>query len=69
MNKQGFRIAYYVNTYVLGFNTHVVKKEAVPQTYEGGKISIDTEAYGMFQGLIAALGKKKAVETGLGSFL
>ena len=65
--QQGFWTAYYVNTYVLGFNTHVVKKEAVPKTYEalldprwkGGKISIDTEAYGMFQGLIAAWGRKR----------
>jgi len=70
MDKQGFWTAYYVNTYVLGFNTQAVRKESVPKSYEallepkwkGGKISIDTEAYGMFQGLIAAWGKKKAVD-------
>lgn len=70
MDKQGFWTAYYVNTYVLGFNTQAVRKESVPKSYEallepkwkGGKISIDTEAYGMFQGLIAGWGKKKAVD-------
>jgi iron(III) transport system substrate-binding protein len=70
MDKQGFWTAYYVNTYVLGFNTQAVRKESIPKNYEallepkwkGGKISIDTEAYGMFQGLIAAWGKKKSVD-------
>jgi ABC-type Fe3+ transport system substrate-binding protein len=50
--KQGFWTAYYVNTYVLDFNTQAVRKESVPKSYEasldpkwkGGKISIDTEA-------------------------
>lgn len=70
VDKQGFWTAYYVNTYVLGFNTHAVRKEVVPKSYEalldpkwkGGNISIDTEAYGMLQGLIAAWGKEKAVD-------
>jgi iron(III) transport system substrate-binding protein len=52
MDKQGFWTAYYVNTYVLAFNTQAVRKESVPTSYEallepkwkGGKISIDTEA-------------------------
>jgi iron(III) transport system substrate-binding protein len=53
-----------VNSYVLGWNTQLVKKPDVPKTYEellnpkwkGGQISVDTEAYGMLEGLKASLG-------------
>lgn len=69
VDKEGFWTAYYVNTYVLGYNTKEVKKADVPKTYEallepkwkGGKISIDTEAYGMMEGLIGVWGKEKAL--------
>jgi ABC-type Fe3+ transport system substrate-binding protein len=50
---------YYLNSYVLGWNTKLVKREGVPRNYEpllnpkwkGGQISLDTEAYGMLEGL------------------
>ena len=69
VDKEGFWTAYYVNSYVLGWNTNQVKKEDVPNSYEalldpkwkGGKISVDTEAYGMLEGLKAAWGAEKAV--------
>jgi iron(III) transport system substrate-binding protein len=69
MDKRGYWTAWYVNGYVLGFNTKLVKKADVPKTYEallnpkwkGGQISVDTEAFGMLQGLIGAWGKEKAV--------
>ncbi len=69
VDKEGYWTAYYINTYVLGWNTKMVKKEDVPKTYEalinpkwkGGQISVDTEAYGMLQGLIGVWGKEKAV--------
>ncbi|MBI2988068.1 MAG: extracellular solute-binding protein [Deltaproteobacteria bacterium] len=68
VDKEGYWTAYYVNTYVLGWNTKMVKKEDVPKTYEAllnprwkGQISVDTEAYGMLQGLIGLWGKEKAV--------
>lgn len=62
VEKEGFWSAYYVNSYVLGWNTKLVKREDVPKTYEalvnpkwkGGLISLDTEAYGMFEGLKGA---------------
>ena len=68
-DAKGFWTAYYVNTYVLGWNTNMVKKDQVPRTYEalldprwkGGQISVDNEAYGMLQGLIGAWGREKAV--------
>jgi iron(III) transport system substrate-binding protein len=69
MDKRGYWTAWYVNAYVLGWNTKLVKKDDVPKTYEalldpkwkGGNISVDTEAYGMLQGLISIWGKEKAV--------
>jgi len=69
VDREGYWTAYYVNSYVLGYNTKQVKKADVPKTYEellnpkwkGGKISVDTEAYGMLQGLIRVWGKEKAV--------
>jgi iron(III) transport system substrate-binding protein len=70
VDKEGFWTANYVNIYTLGYNTKLVKKDEVPKTYEalldpkwkGGKISMDTEYYGMLQGLIGAWGKEKAVD-------
>lgn len=69
VDKEGYWVAYYVNTYVLGYNTKLVKKSDVPKSYEallnpkwkGGQLSLDTEAYGMMQGLIDVWGKEKAV--------
>jgi iron(III) transport system substrate-binding protein len=69
VDKEGYWTAYYVNSYVLGWNTKLVKREDVPKTYEdllnpkwkGGQISLDTEAYGMFEGLKGAWGKEKAL--------
>ena len=69
VDNEGYWTAYYVNPYVLGYNTNLVKKEDVPQTYEqlldpkwkGKKISIDDEAYGLLSGLIRAWGREKAV--------
>jgi iron(III) transport system substrate-binding protein len=67
-DKTGIWTAWYVNAYVLGWNTKLVKKEDVPKTYEAlinpkwkGQISVDNEAYGMLQGLIGVWGKEKAV--------
>jgi iron(III) transport system substrate-binding protein len=69
MDKRGYWTAWYVNGYVLGYNTKLIKKDDVPKTYEallnpkwkGGQISVDTEAFGMLQGLIGVWGKEKAV--------
>jgi len=69
VDKDGLWTAYYVNGYVLGWNTKLVKSQDVPKTYEalldpkwkGGKISVDTEAYGMLEGLKGAWGAEKAV--------
>ncbi|MSP37920.1 MAG: extracellular solute-binding protein [Deltaproteobacteria bacterium] len=69
VDKEGYWTAYYVNSFVLGWNTKLVKKADVPKTYEellnpkwkGGQISLDTEANGMLEGLKRVWGKDKAV--------
>jgi len=69
VDKEGFWTAYYVNSYVLGWNTKLVKRDDVPKTYDallnpkwkGGQISLDTEAYGMVEGLKRAWGQEKAI--------
>ena len=69
VDKEGFWVAYYVNSFVLGWNTKLVKKQDVPKTYDellnpkwkGGLISLDTEAYGMFEGLKGVWGKEKTL--------
>lgn len=68
VDKEGFWTAYYVNSYVLGWHTKLVKREDVPRTYDAllnpkwkdGLISLDTEAYGMFEGLKGAWSKEWA---------
>ena len=70
VDDEGYWTAYYVNPYVLGYNTNLVSKDQVPKTYEalldtkwkGRKISIDDSAYGFLAGLIRAWGKEKAVD-------
>ena len=69
VDPESYWTAYYVNPYVLGYNTKLVKKDEVPKTYEqlldprwkGKKISLDDEAYGLMTGLIRAWGKEKAL--------
>lgn len=68
-DKDGYWYTYYVVPVVLGYNTHLVKREEIPKSYadlleprwKGRKISLDTEAYLLLQGLISAWGKEKAV--------
>jgi len=70
VDPEGYWTAYYVNPFVLGYNTNLVQKGDVPKTYEelldpkwkGGKISIDDSAYGFLIGLIRSWGKEKAVD-------
>jgi len=69
VDDDGYWAAYYVNPFVLGYNTNLVKKDEVPKSYEqlldpkwkGKKISIDDSAYGLLAGLIREWGKEKAV--------
>lgn len=68
-DKDGYWYTYYVVPSALGYNTNLVKKDEIPNTYEallqpkwkGKKISIDSTAYLLLQGLSAVWGKEKAV--------
>ena len=68
VDKQGYWTAYTATTFVLGFNSKMVKKQDVPKTYEalldprwkGQKIGVDTSA-GMLHALIPIWGKEKAI--------
>lgn len=69
IDKAGYWTAYNLQTWVLGYNTNLVKRQDVPKTYEDlldpqwktQKISIDTEGYGWLQGLIGAWGRDKTL--------
>lgn len=69
IDRAGYWTAYNLQTWVLGYNTNLVRKEDVPKTYEDlldpkwrkQKISIDTEGYGWLQGLIGAWGREKTL--------
>ena len=68
-DREGYWTAIYVTPNVLGFNTHLVKKEEVPKTYEhllrpewkGGRISIDVEGWALLSGLSREWGREKTV--------
>src|SRR4029077_699251 len=70
VDKEGYWTAYYVNSFVLGWNTKLVRCREVPEITEallnpkwkGGQMSLDTEAYGMVEGLKRAWGKERAGE-------
>ena len=68
VDKQGYWAAYTVTTFVLGFNTKMVKRQDIPKTYEalldpkwkGQKIGVDTSA-GILHALAPVWGKEKAI--------
>ena len=68
-DDKGYWSGYYINPYVLGFNTTSIKKEEVPKKYvdlleprwKARRIAIDAEAHALLRGLVAAWGEAKAV--------
>lgn len=68
-DSQGFWSGYYINPYVLGYSTTLVKEEEIPKSYDelleprwkGNRIAIDGTAHGLLRGLTAAWGEEKAV--------
>ena len=69
IDSEGYWSGYYVNSYVLGYNTMLVKEEEIPKSYDelldprwkGNRIAIDGTAHGLLRGLAAAWGEGKAV--------
>ncbi|HET8579960.1 MAG TPA: extracellular solute-binding protein, partial [Nitrospiraceae bacterium] len=68
VDKQSYWTAYSATTFVLGFNTKMVKKQDVPKTYEallepkwkGQKIGVDASA-GILHALMPVWGREKAI--------
>ncbi|HEV8720435.1 MAG TPA: extracellular solute-binding protein [Candidatus Binatia bacterium] len=68
-DSEGYWSGYYVNSYVLGYNTVLVKEEDIPKSYDdlldprwkGNRIAIDSTAHGLLRGLAPAWGEDKAV--------
>ncbi|MBI4491162.1 MAG: extracellular solute-binding protein [Deltaproteobacteria bacterium] len=68
-DSEGYWSGYYINPYVLGYNTTLVKEEEIPKSYDelldprwkGNRIAIDSTAHGLLRGLAAAWGEDKAV--------
>ena len=68
-DSAGFWSGYYINPYVLGYNTTLVNEENIPRSYgdlleprwKGNRIAIDSTAHGLLRGLAAAWGEEKAV--------
>jgi iron(III) transport system substrate-binding protein len=66
----GFWSAYYINSYVLGYNTLMVKAKELPKSYndlldrrwKGGRIAIDSTADGLLRGLAPAWGEARTVD-------
>ena len=67
-DSAGYWSGYYINPYVLGYSTTLVKEEEIPNAYDalleprwkGNRIAIDSTAHGLLWGLAAAWGKEKA---------
>jgi iron(III) transport system substrate-binding protein len=68
-DRLGYWSGYYINPFVLGYNTILVKHEEIPRSYEalldlrwrGKRIAIDSAAHGLLRGLEPIWGKDKAV--------
>jgi ABC-type Fe3+ transport system substrate-binding protein len=67
-DSEGFWSGYYINPYVLGYHTTLVKEEEIPKSYDelleprwkGNRIAIDSTAHGLLRGLAAIWGEEKA---------
>ena len=68
-DSEGYWSGYYINPYVLGYNTTSVKEDEIPRKYselldprwKGNRIAIDREAHGLLRALARAWGEDKAV--------
>jgi iron(III) transport system substrate-binding protein len=68
-DKEGYWSGYYINPYVLGYNTALLKEEEIPKAYEelldprwrGHRIAIDSAAHGLLRGLTSIWGEERTV--------
>jgi len=68
-DSESYWSGFYINPYVLGYNTTLVKEEDIPKSYEdlldprwkGNRIAIDSTAHGLLRGLAPIWGEDKAL--------
>ena len=68
-DSESYWSGFYINPYVLGYNTTLVKEEEIPKSYEdlldprwhGKRIAIDSTAHGLLRGLAPIWGEDKAL--------
>jgi iron(III) transport system substrate-binding protein len=68
-DSSGYWSGYYINPYVLGYSTTLIKEEEIPKSYDelleprwkGNRIAIDSTAHGLLRGLATVWGEEKAV--------
>ena len=69
IDSNGYWSGFYINPYVLGYNTNFVTREEIPKSYDalleprwkGNRVAIDSTAHGLLRGLAATWGEDKAV--------
>jgi ABC-type Fe3+ transport system substrate-binding protein len=69
IDTQGYWSGYYINPYVLGYNTTLVNGEDIPKSYsdlldprwKDNQIGIDGTAHGLLRGLLPTWGERKAL--------
>lgn len=69
VDSEGYWSGYYINPYVLGYSTTLVKEEEIPKSYDelldirwkGNRIAIDSTAHGLLRGLAPIWGENKTV--------
>ena len=68
-DSESYWSGFYINPYVLGYNTTLVKEEEIPKSYEdlldprwkGNRIAIDSTAHGLLRGLTPIWGEDKTL--------
>ena len=69
IDSEGYWSGYYINSYVLGYNTTLVNGEDIPKSYsdllhprwKDNRIGIDGTAHGLLRGLLPTWGERKAL--------
>jgi iron(III) transport system substrate-binding protein len=69
IDTQGYWSGYYINSYVLGYNTTLVSEQDIPRSYsdlldprwKDNRIAIDSTAHPLLRGLLPMWGERKTL--------
>lgn len=69
MDERGYLVAPFTYAVVIGYNTHNVRPDKIPQSYHDllgpewkGQMALDREAYDWFAGMLDILGEERGVD-------